>query len=182
MRRVLLAAMVMGAMAAGAATVPRTSPEFAINTNGGKQILLSSYRGKVVALAFILTYCPHCQRTIGILSQMQKEFGPRGFQVLASATEEGAAMAVPDFIKRFHPPFPVGYNDRGQVIEYLQRPAQTAMMMPQLVFIDRSGVIRAQLSGEEPFFAEPNQEQNIRNEIESLLRAPGRRVTSRKKR
>ena len=178
----LLTVLALGVCASVGATVPRPSPEFAINTNSGKQILLSSYRGKVVALAFILTYCPHCQKTIGILSQMQKEYGPRGFQVLASATEEGAAMAVPGFIQRFHPPFPVGFNDRGQVIEYLQRSAGIAMMMPQLVFIDRAGVIRGQFSGEEPFFAEGQQEPNIRKEIEMLTKAPAGHVTSRKKR
>jgi peroxiredoxin len=182
MLRRVLAVVALSGWTTLAATVPRPSPEFAINTTTGKQILLSRYRGKVVALAFILTYCPHCQRTIAILSQMQKEYGPRGFQVLASATEEGAATAVPGFIQRLHPPFPVGYNDRGQVVEYLQRSPGVAMMMPQLVFIDRTGVIRAQLSGEEPFFAEPNQEKNIRAEIATLLKTSARHVTSRKKR
>src|SRR5215510_11862174 len=96
-----------------AANLPRKSPEFAVALPGGKQILLSSYKGKAVALIFILTYCPHCQKTVGILSKMQNEFGPRGFQVLSSAIEDMASMAVPDFVKRFNPPFPVGFNDRN---------------------------------------------------------------------
>jgi hypothetical protein len=56
-----------------AAQVPRKSPEFAINTTTGKQILLSEHRGKVVALMFILTGCPQddedaVQTTAGIRS------------------------------------------------------------------------------------------------------------------
>lgn len=152
-----------------AADVPRPSPEFAISMMGGKQILVSQYRGKVVALAFILTTCPHCQKTVGYLSAMQREYGPRGFQVLASAIEDMAAMNLPDFIKRFQPPFPVGFNDRNPVLEYLHHPAMFRLMMPQLVFIDRTGMIRAQYSGEDKFFAD-DQEKNLREQIESLLK------------
>ena len=81
----------------------------------GQQIRLSQYKGKVCALAFILTTCPHCQKTVGFLSTMQKEYGARGFQVLASAIEDMAKMNVPDFIKRFQPPFPVGYSQQKDV-------------------------------------------------------------------
>jgi peroxiredoxin len=164
----LLLCLGMTLSAARAATVPRHSPEFAINMVGGKQILLSQYRGKVVALLFILTYCPHCQKTVSTLSKFQGEYAPRGFQVLSSAIEDMAAMALPDFMKRFNPPFPVGYNERNAVIEYLQHPEMLKLLMPQLVFVDRQGTIRAQFSGDQPFFGD-DQEKNIRQEIEKLL-------------
>ena len=38
-----------------AADVPRKSPEFAIQLPDGKEAQVSSYRGKVLCLAFILT-------------------------------------------------------------------------------------------------------------------------------
>lgn len=38
-----------------AGTVPRQSPEFAIQMPDGGQTLLSSYKGKVVVLAFLFT-------------------------------------------------------------------------------------------------------------------------------
>lgn len=38
-----------------AADVPRKAPEFAIKLPDGKPALVSSYRGKVLCLAFILT-------------------------------------------------------------------------------------------------------------------------------
>jgi len=152
-----------------AAQVPRRSPEFAVNMENGKQLLLSQYRGKAVALIFLLTYCSHCQHTTQILTKLQQEYGPRGFQVVGSAIEDMAKMAVPDFIKRFQPSFPVGYSDRNSVIQYLQHPAMLRMMMPQVVFIDREGMIRAQYSGDDPYFGD-NQEKNLRQSIESLLK------------
>ncbi len=167
---------------AGAAQVPRPSPDFAVNFAGSQSIKVSQYRGKVLALAFVLTTCPHCQKTVGYLSTLQTEFGPRGFQVLASAIEEMAAMNLPDFISRFKPPFPVGFNNHEPVLEYLQHPVMFRMLMPQLVFIDRKGMIRAQYEGDDKFFAD-GQEKNLRDQIESLLKegaAPRKHAAARK--
>jgi thiol-disulfide isomerase/thioredoxin len=157
------------AAVASAAEVPRRSPEFSIALNSGKQVLLSSYRGKVVALMFVLTYCPHCQQAIQTVSRLQTEYGPRGFQALASAIEDMASLAVPDFVRRFQPPFPVGFNNRDQVLEYLQHPPMYKLLMPQLVFVDREGVIRAQYAGDDAFFG-ADEEKNLRAKIESLLK------------
>jgi thiol-disulfide isomerase/thioredoxin len=153
-----------------AAQVPRKSPEFAINTTTGKQILLSEHRGKVVALMFILTGCPHCQETTKMLSRLQQEYGPKGFQVLSAAIEDTAGRDVPLFIRQFRPAFPVGFAHRLSVGQYLQHPPSARMMMPQLVFVDRNGMIREQHSGDAPYFGEGVQEKNLRNTIETLLK------------
>ena len=155
---------------ANAAELPRPSPDFAVNMIGGQQIQLSQYKGKVCVLAFILTTCPHCQKTVGILSTLQNEYGPRGFQVVASAIEDMAAMNVPDFVKRFQPPFPVGFNNQNAVQDYLQHPVILRLLMPQVVFIDRQGTIRAQYAGDDTFFAD-DQEKHLRDHIEALLKA-----------
>jgi peroxiredoxin len=162
------------------ADIPRKAPEFAIDTNSGKQILLSQARGKVVALAFILTTCPHCQHTVQILTKLQNEYGPRGFQVLASAIEDNAGQAVPDFTKRFQPSFPVGFNKRDSVLEFLQHPVMLRLLMPQLVFIDRQGTIRAQYSGDDNLFS-GDQEKNLRDQIETLLKEGSPNGTAQKK-
>jgi len=157
---------------AGAANIPRHSPEFGINTSvGGRQILLSSHRGKVVVLIFILTYCAHCQKTIEALIPLQKEYAPRGFQVLSSAIEDMAVRAVPDFIRRYNPPFPVGYNDRNQVLDFMQIPLMNRLLMPQMVLIDRQGTIRAQFGGEDEIFND-DVKGKLAKRIEVLLKDP----------
>ena len=172
--RNLLALFLLLVIAASAATngekTPRPSPEFAINMNNGSQISLSQYKGKVVVVAFILTYCSHCQFCTQILSKLQNEYGPRGLQVVASATEDMARMAVPDFVRKFVPPFPVGFNNRMDVINYLQHPIMFQLFMPQVVVIDRTGIIRAQFAGDDKFFAESEQEKNFRVLLEPLLK------------
>jgi thiol-disulfide isomerase/thioredoxin len=164
----LLALTVAGASAAP--QVPRPSPEFAINMPSGGQVLLSQHKGKIVAMVFILTTCPHCQTTTTLLSRLQREYGPRGFQVLQSAFNDMAGMLIPDFVNRFKPAFPVGYNNREAVMEYLQISPMFRTYVPLIVFVDRKGVIRAQHGGEENFFKEDQLEKNLRGMIESLLK------------
>ena len=150
-----------------AADLPRKAPDFTINLPGGKTLPLSQYKGHPVVLAFILTTCSHCQKTVGVLAKDQAEYGPRGLQVLASAIEQNAQAALPLFIQNFRPPFPVGYNTQEAAGAFMQ-PTGPVPMMPLLAFIDRQGNIRAQHEGEEPFFND--LEQNLRKEIEALLK------------
>jgi|SRR5579863_4529107 len=182
---VLFLCVAAAALSATSEKAPRPSPDFAIGVNDGTQLHLSQYRGEVVVLAFILTSCPHCQFTVGVLSRLQTEYGPRGLQVVASAIDPMSSMLVPDFIKNFQPTFPVGFNEHSQAIEYLEHPVIYRLMMPQLVFIDRQGVIRAQYSGDDPFFNKTDQEKNIREAIEPLLKekpaAEVRKTASKKK-
>jgi thiol-disulfide isomerase/thioredoxin len=158
--------------------VPRKSPEFTINMTGGKPpILLSSYKGKVIVLASILTTCPHCQHSVTLLTKLQSELGPRGLQVIACAVQEAPDLAVPLFIKQFNPPFPVGFNsDVKAVLDYYQYSPNNLPHMPMLVFIDRQFTIRAQHEGGEgAFFDDPQQEPNLRTQIEALLKESGAR-------
>ena len=153
-----------------AATVPRHSPEFAVNMPDGTQKLLTQYRGKVVVLVFILTTCPHCQHTVGLLSKLQNEFGAQRLQVLAAAIEDNAKADVPGFIRQFRPAFPVGWSPRDSAVEYLQQPPDKGMRMPNLVFVDRGGTIRAQYTGDQPFLGGADEESNLRGEIDKLLK------------
>jgi len=171
--RLLFTVLATFALLAGtsrAADLPRKAPELSISSTDGKRILLSQYRGKVVAMCFILTTCPHCQKTIGYLIKDQTEFGPRGFQVLASAIQEGAAVAVPGFVKSFNTNFPVGFNEPAVAIDFMQHPPMLIPHMPLLAFVDRQGNIRAQYEGDNNQFFSDQQEQNLRNQIQALLK------------
>jgi len=169
----VIAAVTLLAMAnasAGAAILPRPSPDFAINLGQGKQVRISQYKGKTVVVAFILTYCSHCQKAIGVLSKMQREYGARGLQVLASATEDMAAAALPGFLRQFDPPFPVGTNTTTEFVTYMQHPTMLQLYMPGLVFVDKDGIIRAQYEGRDTFLEETGVEKNIRAKVEEMLK------------
>jgi len=139
-------------MVEAAAPVPRPTKEFTIMLPSGKQTLLSSYRGKVVMLACMFTTCPHCQALSKIMTKLQGELGPRGFQALGAAfndevnTPNAAANAqvTAAFTSQFQVGFPVGYVPRNSVLSYLGVSDIERWVVPQIVIIDRKGVIRAQ--------------------------------------
>lgn len=111
MRFLPVAALLLPALALQAQTPPvlRHSPEFVLRYNDGHQTLLSSYRGKVIALLFVHTTCPHCQHTSQVFTEIQKEYGARGFQTLDVAFNSMANLYVPDFIKGFGIGYPVSF-------------------------------------------------------------------------
>ncbi|MBK5290677.1 MAG: TlpA family protein disulfide reductase [Acidobacteriia bacterium] len=150
-----------------AADVPRPAPAASYKTPTGATINIADYKGKVVALEFLITTCPHCQRCSALLQKMYKEYGPRGFQPLGVATNDMAHMLVPDYVRQFGLSYPVGYAPREKAHEFLQLPLMLIMYVPQLVFIDRQGVIRAQYGGQDKFFTD--EETNMRKQIEAML-------------
>ena len=152
---------------------PKTPPPSAHGWTlaNNQRMTLANYRGKVVLLAFIFTTCSHCQHTVGIMSEVQKEYASRGFQALGSAFNETAAQLLPAFLAQFHPNFPVGYSARATVLEFLQIPSNMPLSVPVLVFIDKKGIIRSEHMGsDDPFFKD--QEKSMRAELEALLKEP----------
>jgi thiol-disulfide isomerase/thioredoxin len=150
-----------------AAQIPRKAPELVIGMPDGKDKLLSSYRGKVVALEVMLTTCPHCQTTARMMTKLHQELGPRGFQPISVAIDPMGKMLVTDFAKQFQVSYPVGYLDRDVAVNFLQHPVMMRMLVPYLVFIDREGNIRAQYPGGDDFFRE--EEKNVRDMVNKLL-------------
>jgi peroxiredoxin len=154
-----------------AAEIPRPAPELVVRQVNGQQLLLSQYRGKVVALEFLYTTCPHCQNCSAVLNRMFKEYQPRGFQVLGVAFNDMATLLVPDYISQLQLTFPVGVGLRDEAVGFLQHPPMELLYVPQLVFIDRKGIVRAQYRGTDDFFKN-NEEANMRAQIEALLKEP----------
>lgn len=147
--------------------MPRKAPELTIVEPSGKQTLLSSYRGKVVALAFIFTTCPHCQAECGVLNKLQTELGPKGFQPLAVAFNDNAGMLVNQFVQAYKTAFPVGFAARPTVTNYLQLDDNAPWNVPQMVLIDRKGMIVAQSAAKGS--EELQEEGSLRKKITELL-------------
>ena len=171
MKKVLSATFLTTAVLLSAA-VPRQSPEYVITMPDGQQDLLTNHKGKVIVLEFLFTTCPHCQNTAGILTRLQQELGPKGFQAIGVAINPNPD--VPDFIKRFNVGFPVGTGTRDSAYAYLEKSVMSSFSVPQIVIVDKKGVIRGQYTGTDTFIAS-DEERNLRNTVEKLLAEPGGR-------
>lgn len=175
----VLAATCLVANQSSAAQLPRKAAELVIKSPSGMETLLSKYKGKVVALEFILTTCSHCQQSCKILTKMHHEFGSQGFTPVAVAINDMAHMYVTDFIKNLGISFPVGWQVRENALVFLQHSEMETMMMPQLAFIDREGMIRAQFAGNDPFFVDDvKQEANMRTQIKALLQPVAKKAAA----
>lgn len=159
--------------------IPRKAPEFVIQLPDGGQKLLSDFRGKVVCVEFLFTTCPHCQRSSQMLTQLQKEYGARGFQPIGIAFNPMSKMLVKDFVRDYKVGFPVGYAEDTAVKPFLQVPVTEGLHVPQLVFIDRNGMIRKQSlpRGDNA----TGLEFNVRKTIEELLAEKGAAAPAKSK-
>ena len=168
MRLIAFTALVASALPAFAMPpLPRKSPEFTITEGPGKEILLSSFRGKVVVLAFVHTTCIHCQAFSAMVTKLHKELGPRGFQPIDVAWNPNADQLVPSFVKDIGIDFPVGYSEWEPIMSYLGFSVMDRPVVPLVVVIDKKGMIRAQ----SPPQGDPNlqDEGKLRSMIEGLL-------------
>jgi thiol-disulfide isomerase/thioredoxin len=173
----LLASFVSAADAPGA----RKAPELVFHLPGEGQKLLSQYRGKVVAVEFILTTCPHCQAAAKVNSQLYADYAAKGFQMIDLAinaydmggTDETAPGLVQAFATTYGASFPVGWVTRDHMLSFMNFSIMDRMVVPQIVLIDRKGVIQYQTpAGSGPDWEKVMNEQALRSHIEELLAAP----------
>ena len=159
----------------------RKAPELAFTLPGQGDKLLSQYRGKVVAIEFILTTCPHCQAASRVMGKFQQEFGPRGFQALDLAinalddnrTPDQAAQLTEAFTNNFQVVFPVGYIGRDPMMSFMGFSIMDRMVVPQLVLIDRKGFIRYQTpAGDSEEYGKTINETSVHQHIEELVSEP----------
>lgn len=129
----------------------RKAPELSFKLPGGAQKQLSQYKGKVVALEFILTTCPHCQEAAKVMTTLQRELAPKGFQALDVAVNTTDEAVIKQFIVNQQVAFPVGWIDAGSprdnimvLMNFMGMTVNDRPQVPQQVLIDRDGMIRYQ--------------------------------------
>ena len=148
--------------------VLRPSPEFVIRMPDGKQLLLSSFRGQVVALRFVHTTCPICQEASRVFTKLFRRVW-RAVPTVDVAFNSMADLYVPEFAENFAISYPVGSNVGGS--DGIPRvAAHQRFTIPQIVWIDLKGNIRART----PRNGDPMLTEGYwRNMLEMLLNKPG---------
>jgi thiol-disulfide isomerase/thioredoxin len=168
--------------ASPAPAVPRKAPEFVFNLQDGRQLLLSSFRGKTVMITFMFTTCPHCQALCPELGVIQKEYASKGVEIVGGVIDAGAKDGLLQFTQLYsRGAFPVGWSTQDAALEFLKHP-DPHYYVPMVAFIDKRGVIRSQYIGNEAFFS--NGPKSIRAELDKILNGPvavSKSVPSKKK-
>jgi thiol-disulfide isomerase/thioredoxin len=150
---------------------PRPAPDLAIHVPGQPDLHLTRYKGKVVLLALLSTGCESCQHfALNQLAPLQKQYGPRGLQILAAVFNDEARANFEKFRTQFVRGFPLGYSDEKSVLAWLRQPVEEGYFTPIVAFIDRRGNIASQHLGDDMLFQDPDK--SIRLRLETLLKQP----------
>lgn len=167
------AVLAASALALPTVTVLRKSPEFAIADPSGKTTQLSSFKGKVVVMEFLFIKSQHCMQVAMTLNKLNNELGASGFQAVGivfdppNSTQTGDQL-LPVVVDSLKLTYPLGYASKAAVDSYLGRSGNEVLNIPQVVVIDRAGMIRATSGGRggDPALEDEN---SLRSLIEGLL-------------
>lgn len=163
---VLAAGLLLAAsLSAAAAPASRPSllnkkaPEIARTDLAGARLDLAHYRGKVVLLNFWATWCAPCQLEMPVFTGWQRQYGPRGLQIVGISMDDDAAP-VRRTVARLKLNYPVAMGDAPLGKRY-----GGVLGLPLTYLIDRQGVIRARFQGESDL-------KSIERQIQVLLARP----------
>jgi peroxiredoxin len=120
----------------------KKAPEFSRTAFNGARVDLASFRGKVVLLDFWATWCASCQVEMPTFVQWQRDYGPRGLQVIGISMDDDPASAR-RITTKFRLNYPVTMGD-----EKLGELYGGVLGLPLTYLIDRNGKVRAIFQGE----------------------------------
>ncbi len=118
------------------------APDFELQTLDGKNLRLSDLRGKAVLLNFWATYCGPCKIEMPWFVELQKEYGPQGFQIVGVAMDDASTEEIAKFAKEMGVNYPIliGKESVGQSYGGVS-------VLPTTFFLDRDGKLIAREFG-----------------------------------
>jgi thiol-disulfide isomerase/thioredoxin len=168
MKRRIFASLAAAAFVAAAA-IPSSMPAFAASTgpapdfvldsNTGKPVKLSGYKGKVVMINFWATWCGPCRQEWPLLESIYKQYKSQDF-VLLGVNVEPDSKPAGEWLKKQPVTFPVLYDVKSQVSD-----SYKVTGMPTTVWVDKKGNLRFVHQS-----FKPGDENEYMNNIRTLLR------------
>ena len=158
-------------LAAIAGTVPREAPSLRLKTTLGKTVSLQGLKGKVVAVLWLSTDCPHCQETCETLGPVYQELSGQGLEIMGMAINPNAPGNIDAFKAKHKVEFPIGVATRSDWMRFADLSVMARAYVPYMMLVDRNGVIRYEHRGKDHDFWH-DQLSNLRKELDELLAEP----------
>ena len=118
------------------------APDFELQSLDGKDLRLSSLRGKAVLLNFWATYCGPCKVEMPWFVELQKEYGPQGFQIVGVAMDDAGTDEIAKFAKDMGVNYPILLGKEAVGLSY-----GGVNVLPTTFFLDRNGKVIAREFG-----------------------------------
>ncbi|HVG20415.1 MAG TPA: TlpA disulfide reductase family protein [Blastocatellia bacterium] len=103
---------------------------------------LGDYKGKVLLINFWATWCAPCRAEMPDLVKLQKQFGPRGLQVLGITYPPQNRASVRQIAGELKINYPILLGGGKTASDY-----NVGEVLPSTVVVDREGMIRARILG-----------------------------------
>ena len=162
------AAFALALSTLAAAELPRQAGPLKFKSFKGEEVSLAALKGKVVAVMFFSTDCPHCQKTAEMLAPIYDTYHSKGFEVLGLAVNPSAAANIDEFAAKYNVEFPIGLATTSQWTTFCQLPVMGQRYVPHMVFVDKKGVVQEDHPGGDRVFW-LDQDAKIRAAVEKLL-------------
>ena len=124
----------------GGACDPNAKPanlNFTLKDISGKDVKLSSYKGKVVLLNFWATWCGPCKIEIPWFNEFQQKYKDKGFVVLGISADDTVEQLKP-FVAEYKMSYPVLV---GKGREDVQEALGPVWGLPTTLLISRDGKV-----------------------------------------
>src|SRR5579872_6248871 len=118
------------------------APDFALQTLDGKTMKLSDLRGKAVLLNFWATWCGPCKIEMPWFVELQKQYGPQGFQIIGVAMDDATTEEIAKFAKEMGVNYPILLGKEAVGESY-----GGVNVLPTTFFLDRDGKVTAREFG-----------------------------------
>ncbi len=112
----------------------KPAPDFSLSSLDGKTLKLSDYRGKAILLNFWATWCEPCKIEMPWFVELQKQYGPKGLQVLGVAMDDTDPKDIVDFAHKMGVNYPIAVGKEAVGDQYGGIP-----YLPSTFYIDRDG-------------------------------------------
>jgi thiol-disulfide isomerase/thioredoxin len=119
------------------------APDFALKSlPDGKEIRLSSLRGKAVLVNFWATWCEPCKIEMPSLVDLQKKYGPQGLQIVGVAMDDADDKEINSFAHKMGVNYMVlrGTEKVGELYGGVDH-------LPMTYYLDRSGKVVDETEG-----------------------------------
>jgi thiol-disulfide isomerase/thioredoxin len=128
----------------GSARITKTSvaPDFALESLDGPTMRLSDFHGKAVLLNFWATWCGPCKIEMPWFVDLQKQYGPQGFQIVGVAMDDASKQDIAKFTKEMGVNYPILIGKEAVGNAYGGVPG-----LPESFFIGRDGKIVDKIIG-----------------------------------
>jgi thiol-disulfide isomerase/thioredoxin len=141
----------------------KLAPDFTLTTLQGKQIRLSSLRGKPVVLNFWATWCGPCKMEMPWFQEFAGKYADRGLVVLGVANDDASPEVLKNVVGRLNITYPILLKNQSVVEAYGGLDA-----LPETFYIDPKGIVTIETAGASPGASGKTE---IQHNIDTLLAA-----------